>query len=229
MRGLIGVFAKALQLVADLAQQVFPPRNVGVGFETQRRGAIHHAEHAAAQLRLRDDHLRRVGRRAIDAADLRHCAHRSQHVDRKNPSPRKIRKVWPAPMANALSRARARAASSLPDRRRRGPCSPPERRCRSRAIPTTWRQCRVHDSLAAITLLSIGLWAGIWMAASTMAAVSGIDCQCAPALERGGSDHLGVAVEDRPDLVAFGGQEPPLMKGPRRSRRGSPSGAFVPA
>src|SRR5215831_7221974 len=35
----------------------------------------------------------------------------------KNPSPRKIRKVWPAPMANALSRARARAASSLPDQR----------------------------------------------------------------------------------------------------------------
>src|SRR6516162_867227 len=33
----------------------------------------------------------------------------------KNPSPRKIRKVWPAPIANALSRARARAASSLPD------------------------------------------------------------------------------------------------------------------
>ena len=26
----------------------------------------------------------------------------------KNPSPRKIRKVWPAPMANTLSRARAR-------------------------------------------------------------------------------------------------------------------------
>src|SRR6516165_9595972 len=41
------------QLVSDLAQQVFPPRNVGVGFDTQRRGAIHHAEHAAAQLRLR--------------------------------------------------------------------------------------------------------------------------------------------------------------------------------
>src|SRR6267378_6857113 len=35
----------------------------------------------------------------------------------KNPSPKKIRKVWPAPMANALSRARARAASSLPDQR----------------------------------------------------------------------------------------------------------------
>src|SRR5262249_16874876 len=35
----------------------------------------------------------------------------------KNPSPWKIRKVWPAPMANALSRARARAASSLPDQR----------------------------------------------------------------------------------------------------------------
>src|SRR6266852_1429851 len=35
----------------------------------------------------------------------------------KNPSPRKIRKVWPAPMANAFSRARARAASSLPHQR----------------------------------------------------------------------------------------------------------------
>src|ERR1700722_18241469 len=35
----------------------------------------------------------------------------------KKPSPRKIRKVWPAPMAKALSRARARAASSLPDQR----------------------------------------------------------------------------------------------------------------
>src|SRR6516165_700099 len=35
----------------------------------------------------------------------------------KNPSPRKIRKVWPAPMVNALSRARVRAASSLPDQR----------------------------------------------------------------------------------------------------------------
>ena len=46
-------FIQPLQLVADLAQQVFPPRNVGVGFDTQRRGAIHHAEHAAAQLRLR--------------------------------------------------------------------------------------------------------------------------------------------------------------------------------
>ena len=41
------------QLVSDLAQQVFPPRNVGVGFDTQRQGAIYHAEHAAAQLRLR--------------------------------------------------------------------------------------------------------------------------------------------------------------------------------
>src|SRR5229473_4904236 len=109
-------FMQPLQLVAELSQQVFPPRNVGVGFDTQRRGAIHHAEHAAAQLRLRDDHLCRVGRRAIDAADLRHRAHSSQHVDGKK-SPRKIRKVWPAPMANALSRARARAASSLPDQR----------------------------------------------------------------------------------------------------------------
>ena len=34
---------------------------------------------------LRDDHLCRVGRRAIDAADLRHRAHRSQHVDGKEP------------------------------------------------------------------------------------------------------------------------------------------------
>jgi hypothetical protein len=25
-----------LQLVADLSQQLFPPRNVGVGFDTQR-------------------------------------------------------------------------------------------------------------------------------------------------------------------------------------------------
>jgi len=41
-------FIQPLQLVADLSQQVFPPRNVGVGFDTQRRGAIHHAEHAAA-------------------------------------------------------------------------------------------------------------------------------------------------------------------------------------
>ena len=78
-------FIQPLQLVADLAQQVFPPRNVGVGFDAQRRGAIHHAEHAAAQLRLRDDHLCRVGRSAIDAADLRHRAHLSQHVDGKEP------------------------------------------------------------------------------------------------------------------------------------------------
>jgi len=41
-------FIPPLQLVADLAQQVCPPRNVGVGFDTQWRGAIHHAEHAAA-------------------------------------------------------------------------------------------------------------------------------------------------------------------------------------
>jgi hypothetical protein len=41
-------FIQPLQLVADLAQQVFPPRNVGVGFDTQRRGAIHHPEHPAA-------------------------------------------------------------------------------------------------------------------------------------------------------------------------------------
>ena len=41
------------------------------------------AEHAAAQLRLRDDHLCRVGRRAVDAADLWHRTHRSQHVDGK--------------------------------------------------------------------------------------------------------------------------------------------------
>ena len=40
-------FIQPLQLVADLAQQIFPPRNVGVGFDTQRRGAIHHAEHVA--------------------------------------------------------------------------------------------------------------------------------------------------------------------------------------
>jgi hypothetical protein len=46
-------FIQPLQLVADLAQQVFPPRNVGVGFDTQRRRAIRHAEHAAAQLHLR--------------------------------------------------------------------------------------------------------------------------------------------------------------------------------
>src|SRR6516164_3129364 len=37
----------------------------------------------------------------------------------KKPSPRKIRKVWPAPMASALSRASARAVSSLPDQRTR--------------------------------------------------------------------------------------------------------------
>jgi hypothetical protein len=78
-------FIQPLQLVADLSQQVFAPRNVGVGFDTQRRGAIHHTEHAAALLRLRDDHLCRVGRRAIDMADLRHRAHRSQHVDGKEP------------------------------------------------------------------------------------------------------------------------------------------------
>ena len=42
-------FIQPLQLVAELSQQVFPPRDVGVGFDTQRRGAIHHAEHAAAQ------------------------------------------------------------------------------------------------------------------------------------------------------------------------------------
>src|SRR6266436_3089642 len=35
----------------------------------------------------------------------------------KNPSPRKIRKVWPAPMANALLRARVSEVSSLPDQR----------------------------------------------------------------------------------------------------------------
>ena len=74
-------FVQPLQLVADIAQQVFPPRNVSVGFDTQRRGPIHHAKHAAAQLRLRDDHLRRVGRRAIDPADLRHRAYRSQWGD----------------------------------------------------------------------------------------------------------------------------------------------------
>ena len=64
-------FIQPLQLVAELSQQVFPPRNVGVGFDTERRGAIHHTEHAAAQVRLRDDHLCRVGRRAIDAARSR--------------------------------------------------------------------------------------------------------------------------------------------------------------
>src|SRR5260370_36165423 len=62
---------------------VLPPPNVGVGFDAQWRGAIHHAEHAAAQLRLRDDYLCWIGGRAIDAADLRHRAHRSQHVDGK--------------------------------------------------------------------------------------------------------------------------------------------------
>src|SRR5428012_1342 len=46
---------------------------------------IHHTEHAAALLRLRDDHLCRVARRAIDVADLRHRAHRSQHVNGKEP------------------------------------------------------------------------------------------------------------------------------------------------
>src|SRR5260370_29289386 len=76
-------FMQPLQLVADLSQQVFPPRNVGVGFDTQRRGAVHHAEHTAAQLRLRDDHLRRVGRRAIAAAGLRRHPHSNQHLDRK--------------------------------------------------------------------------------------------------------------------------------------------------
>jgi hypothetical protein len=35
----------------------------------------------------------------------------------KNRSPRKIRKVWRAPMANALSHVRLRATSSLPDQR----------------------------------------------------------------------------------------------------------------
>lgn len=29
-------FVQPLQLVADLSQQVFPPRNVRVGFDTQR-------------------------------------------------------------------------------------------------------------------------------------------------------------------------------------------------
>ena len=36
-------FIQPLQLVADLSQQVFPPSNIGVGFDAQRRGAIDHA------------------------------------------------------------------------------------------------------------------------------------------------------------------------------------------
>jgi len=53
----------------------------------------------------------------VDAADLRHRAHRSQHVDGKEPVPQEDQESVAGTDANALSRARARAASSLPDQR----------------------------------------------------------------------------------------------------------------
>src|SRR5207249_3763163 len=47
-----------------------------------RAGAVDDAEDAAPGCRLRDDHLHRVGGRAVDAADLRERTDRGQHVDR---------------------------------------------------------------------------------------------------------------------------------------------------
>ena len=61
-------FIQSLQFVADLTQQLFPPRNVGVGFDAQRRGPIHHAEHAAAHR----DRLTTVVQSPAQRCDSRH-------------------------------------------------------------------------------------------------------------------------------------------------------------
>ena len=58
--------------VADLSQEALAPGDIFLPFNAFRRGAVHHAQDAAAQFGLGDQHLGRVGRGAEDMADFRY-------------------------------------------------------------------------------------------------------------------------------------------------------------
>src|SRR5690348_2461048 len=72
----------ALQLVPYFADE-FPARpGVFLALDTLRRASVNNSQDAAPQLRLRQDHLNGVGRRAEDRADLKAVANAAQQVDR---------------------------------------------------------------------------------------------------------------------------------------------------
>src|ERR1700674_965420 len=71
-----------LKLVADLTQQVLPPRDVVVAFDALGREAVHHAQNTAPLVRLDEDDLGRVGGGAEKVAHLRNHFDGIEHVER---------------------------------------------------------------------------------------------------------------------------------------------------
>src|SRR5437899_11464174 len=69
------------ELVAELAQQALSRLDVGFGFDALAPRAIHDAENPAPAPGVGHDDFRRVGRRTVDAANLRHRLDGVQDVD----------------------------------------------------------------------------------------------------------------------------------------------------
>lgn len=70
-----------------------PPLDIGRRLDSLRRRPVDDAQHATPLLRLRDNHLHRVGRRAEDIHHLGYFLDPSQHVDRKSVSHRHDKRV----------------------------------------------------------------------------------------------------------------------------------------
>src|SRR4030095_11104410 len=72
------------ELVAELAQQALSRLDVGFGFDTLAPRSIHDAENPAPAPGVSHDDFRRIGRRTVDDANLRHRLDGIQNVDRES-------------------------------------------------------------------------------------------------------------------------------------------------
>ena len=103
------------QCVADGTQQGAPVKDVCVGLHTDRRLAVHNPDDAATPRGHGDEDVDWVRGSAEGRADLGHGLTGFSTLS-GNPSRKKITKVWPAAMADALRVARSTSSASLPDR-----------------------------------------------------------------------------------------------------------------
>jgi hypothetical protein len=76
--------ASRSELVAELAQHLLARVDVGLGFDSLALDAIDNAENSSPAPRVGHDDLHRIGRRAVDGANLRHRFDRVEDIDRES-------------------------------------------------------------------------------------------------------------------------------------------------
>ena len=107
------------QLIPNLPQQALPPLDFSVALDSLGREAVHHAQDAAALLGFGEDHFGRIGRRAEDAAHLRHHLDRVQHVYREEALAQEDDEGVAGGDGLRILRASSIMAGSVPDQRTR--------------------------------------------------------------------------------------------------------------